>query len=97
MRKKNGYDIWNMANIATSTFLGSQSTYGKMSQKCGSSYQNTLVIQIIIISAGVVTDKVTEECAKSRGHLMKGRIFFFLIKKQRRQDADCFPSKSIVK
>ena len=70
-----------MPNIATSTFLGSQSTYGKMSQKCGGLYQNTLVIQIIIISAGVVTDKVTEECAKSRGHLMKGRIFFFFNKK----------------
>ena len=66
-----------MPNIVTSTFLGSQSTYGKMSQKCGSSYQNTLVIQIIIISAGVVTDKVTEECAESRGALDEGQNFFF--------------------
>ena len=48
-----------------------------MSQRCGSSYANTLVIQIIIISAGVVTDKITEECAESRGVLDEGQNFFF--------------------
>ena len=68
-----------------------------MSQNCGSSYENTLAIQIIIISARVVTDKITEECAESRGLLDEGQNFFFFIKKQRRQDVNCFPSKSVVK
>ena len=60
-----------------------------MSQNCGSSYENTLAIQIIIISARVVTDKITEECAESRGLLDEGQNFF-LYKKAKKTGCKLF-------
>lgn len=55
-----------MPNMVASIFGGSQLMSRKISQKCGSSYENTFVIQIIIISTGVLTDKITEDCAEIR-------------------------------